>query len=213
MNANLETDLPPALRVALAYAPAVVRPATLSLLALDTRIAGFVRRGREPLPTQMRLAWWRDTLRAPQAEWPRGDPLLDLLRGWRAPGRLVALVDGWEQLLADRLDRAAISEFAEGRVRAWAALAEEIGAHGDPRPAARTWALADLAANLSDRGERAAVAEVAGEEPYVPPVGRVLRPLAILGGLGRRSLARGGGPLLEGRAAALAALRLGLFGR
>lgn len=213
MDAGLETDLSPALRVALAYAPARVRPATLSLLALDTRLAGFVRRGREPLPTQMRLAWWRDTLRAPQEEWPQGDPLLDLLRGWRAPLRLVALVDGWEQLLAEPFDREAITGFCEGRVQAWAALAEEIGARGDPRPAARTWALADLAANLSDPGERAAVAEAAGEQAFVPPASRALRPLAVLGGLGRRSLARGGAPLLGGRMATLAALRLGMFGR
>jgi phytoene synthase len=80
-------------------------------------------------------------------------------------------------------------------------------------PAARYWALADLAANLSDAGERARVIECARGEPFASPGGRALRPLAILGGLGRRALARGGRPLLDGRVSALAALRLGLLGR
>ena len=216
MDAGLEAELPPVLRLALAHAPGRSREAALALFALDTRLAGFVRRGSEPLAAQMRLAWWRETLGAPPAGWPKGDPLLELLRGWRAPERLVALVDGWERLLAEGvLDRDAIGEFVEGRVQGWSALAGEIGAAGAKiEPAAKAWALGDLAANLSDPAERALVLAVAkDEEGYMPPGGRSMRPLAILGGLGRRALARGGAPLLEGRRAALAALRLGLFGR
>ena len=100
MDAGLEAELSPPLRLALAWAPRHARPATLALFALDTRLAGFLRRATEPLPVQMRLAWWRDTLGAPPSAWPRGDPLLDELRTWAAPEGLVALVDGWEGLLA-----------------------------------------------------------------------------------------------------------------
>ena len=214
MDAALEAELPAPLRLALAHAPRPVRPATLALFALDARLAGFVRRGSEPLLAQMRLAWWRDTLGTASSAWPQGDPLLELLRGWQAPERLVPLVDGWEGLLAEQLDREAIRDFAEGRVKAWQVLASEIGMKGSPvESAARAWALGDLAGNLSDPSERAMVLGVAAGEPLVPSRARALRPLAILGGLGRRSLARGGVPLLDGRGAALAALRLGMFGR
>jgi phytoene synthase len=215
MDEGLEAELPPVLRLALAHAPGRSREATLALFALDTRLAGFVRRGSEPLGAQMRLAWWRETLGSPPAGWPTGDPLLELLRGWRAPERLVALIDGWERLLAEWLDRQAITDFAGGRMQGWSALADQVGAQeAGVEPAAKAWALGDLAANLSGPVERALVLAVAKEETgYIPPGGRSLRPLAILGGLGRRALARGGAPLFDGRRAALAALRLGLFGR
>lgn len=214
MDAGLEADLPPPLRLALAWAPRSARAATLALFALDTRLAGFLRRATEPLPVQMRLAWWRETLAAPPAGWPGGDPLLDELSGWRAPGELVPLVDGWEELLAERLDEPAITAFALGREKAWSALAGELGAAAAGLElAARAWALADLTANLSAPEERQLVLELAGAMEFTLPRERELRPLAVLAGLGRRALRRGGAPLLEGRGAALAALRLGMFGR
>ena len=214
MDAGLEAELSPPLRLALAWAPRHARPATLALFALDTRLAGFLRRGTEPLPVQMRLAWWRDTLGAPPSAWPRGDPLLDELRTWAAPEGLVALVDGWEGLLAETLDREAITGFALGREQAWSALAREVGAtRAEPGAPARAWALADLAANLSAPEERRRVLEAAGPLHFALPGERALRPLAVLGGLGRRALRHGGVPLLDGRTAALVALRLGMLGR
>ena len=214
MDAGLEAELSPPLRLALAWAPRHARPATLALFALDTRLAGFLRRATEPLPVQMRLAWWRDTLGAPPSAWPRGDPLLDELRTWAAPEGLVALVDGWEGLLAETLDPEAITVFALGREQAWSALAREVGAtRAEPAAAARAWALADLAANLSAPEERRRVIETAGPLHFALPGARALRPLAVLGGLGRRALRHGGVPLLDGRAAALVALRLGMLGR
>ena len=214
MDGVLEADLPPPLRLALAWAPRRTRAATMALFALDTRLAGFLRRADEPLPVQMRLAWWRETLGAPPSGWPGGDPLLGELRGWRAPEELVPLVDGWEALLAERLEEAAIREFALGREKAWAALARELGAaQAGLEPAARAWALADLAANLSLPEERRRVIELAGTQDLSLPRERALRPLAVLAGLGRRALRRGGAALLDGRGAVLAALRLGMLGR
>ena len=214
MDAGLEAELSPPLQLALAWAPARARSATLALFALDTRLAGFLRRGAEPLAVQMRLAWWRETLGSPSGAWPRGDPLLDELRGWDDPEQLVALVDGWEGLLADEFDKAAIKGFALGREKAWSALARQVGApQAEPRQAARTWALADLAANLSTVEERERVVHEAGSMAFDLPRERALRPLVVLAGLGRRALRRGGAPLLDGRAAALLALRLGMFGR
>jgi phytoene synthase len=183
-------------------------------MALDVRLATVVRRRGEPVLAQMRLAWWRDILRAEPGEWPAGEPLLELLRAWREPGALGPLVDGWEALLGETLDAAAIGEFASGRCAAFGRLAAELG--HDPRPAeacARQWALADLAAHLSDAGERGAVLATAAGLPRCPKLPRALRPLVVLAGLGRRSLACGGAPLLDGAAAFCLAVRLGIAGR
>ena len=210
---GLATDLPPPQRLALSYAPAHARSATLSLLALDARLAAILRARREPIAAQLRLAWWRDILARPVAEWPRGEPVLDALREWRDPAELSGLPEGWEALLAEALTPEAVAEFAAGRGRAFACLAGEFGAEpADAATAARIWALADLAANLSDGAERALVVEQA-RDLAPPPLPGSLRPLAVLAGLGARALRRGGAALLSGPGSALQALRIGLTGR
>ena len=77
-------DLPPPQRLALTYASARGREPTHALLSLDAKLAAFLRARREPIAAQLRLAWWRDMLARPVAEWPRGEPVLDSLRaiGW-----------------------------------------------------------------------------------------------------------------------------------
>jgi phytoene synthase len=207
-------DLPPPQRLALSYAPSAVRAPTLALLALDARLGAALRQRKEPLLVQMRLAWWRDTLRSKPGAWPAGEAVLDLLGGWRDPGALVPLVDGFEALLAEALDAGSIEAFASGRGEAFAQRARELGGDAEAASAcARRWALGDLAANLSDPGERTAVLEAAAGLPRCPTLPRKLRPLAVLAGLARRSLALGGAPLLGGPGAMLLAVRLGITGR
>jgi len=214
MLPNLLDELPAAQRLALAYAPRAARASTLALLALDARLAVTMRRKGEPVLAQMRFAWWRDRLAAEPASWPAGDAVLDLLRGWREPAALVPLVDGWEALLCDALDTQAIAEFAGGRGHAFAQLARELGvAAPAAAPCGELWALGDLAANLADPGERAATLARAAALPPCPTLPRALRPLAVLAGLARRSLERGGAPLLEGPGAMARAMRLGIIGR
>lgn len=215
MSADLVSALPAPQRLALAYAPARARPATLALLALDARLAGVLRGRREPIAVQLRLAWWRDTLARPQKQWPQGEPLIEALRAWRNPACLSTLAEGWEALLADDLTPSAIAEFVDGRGRAFAGLAQELGVHRveDAAEAARVWALADLASNISDGEERRLVVEYGRSRPPPPRLSASLRPLAVLAGLGTAALARGGQPLLAGPRSALAALRIGLTGR
>ena len=208
------TDLPPPQRLAMGYAPSRARPATLALLVLDARLAAILRGRREPIAAQLRLAWWREMLARPAAEWPRGEPVLDALCEWRDPADLSDLAVGWEALLAEALIPAAIAEFVAGRERAFACLARELGvaAVGDAEQAARIWALADLAANISDGEERALVVDY-GRHLVPPPLSASLRPLAVLAGLGSRALQLGGVPLLRGPGSTLLALRIGFTGR
>ena len=211
---DLASDLPQPQRLALTYALAQARPATEALLALDCRLAAILRARREPIAAQLRLAWWRETLTRPAAEWPRGEPVIDALRGWRDPAGLAELAEGWEALLEETLVPEAIAEFAAGRGCAFASLARELGVAEVDRAeqAARIWALADLAANLSDGQERALVVE-RGRDLTLPALPATLRPLAVLAGLGMRALRKGGAPLLSGPGSALLALRIGLTGR
>jgi phytoene synthase len=213
VSENLIASLSVPQRLALAYTPGGTKPAVLALFALEARLAQAVRQASEPIMAQMRLAWWRDQLRFVPGARERSDELvraLDIFAGEEAALR--ELVDGWEILLSEQLDAAA---FAEGRGGAFAALARVLDAPDKPAAqAGRYFALADLAANLGDAGEKqdvlAAARSEGGTRVVLP---RQLRSLAVLDGLARRSLARGGAPLLEGPGAMLAAIRLGLTGR
>jgi phytoene synthase len=207
--------LPAPQRLALGYAAARSRAATLALLLLDARLAAVLRGRREPLATQLRLAWWRDVLAKPKDEWPLGEPLLEALRRWRDPAALASLPAAWEALLAEDLSVEAIAGFADGRALGFAALARELEIHEveQAADAARIWALADLAANLTDSAERTRVVEHARSFARPARLPRPLRPLAVLAGLGAAALARGGGDLLTGPSGMLLALRIGVTGR
>jgi len=203
--ADLAEGLSPLARLALAYAPASAREHWLTLLALDARLEKIVRTAREPMLAQLKLAWWRDRLSADPAGWPKGEPLLARLAGWSDPAALVALValvDGWEELLGEPpVDAAA---FAAGRAAAATALARELGADGvGVGPASRAWAFADLV--------------LAGEglTPEVPPRGlpRAMRPLAVLAGVTLGAARKGRADALYTPGAWLTAVRIGLFGR
>lgn len=211
---DLVESLPLVQRLALSYAPAAARADTLTLLALDLRLAGIVRRRSEVLLAQLKLAWWRDRLREDPSRWPAGEPLLARLTTWRGGfDGLLELVDGWEVLLAETLSPADMRAFAAGRGAAWAALAcQSI----DPAvaQAGREWALADLALHLRALPEAELAREVAQAEPWQEArLPRALRPLAVLRGLAGRALHSGSSEVLDGPRAALAALRIGLVGR
>lgn len=219
MVTDLIDSLPLVQRLALSYAPRRARGATLALLALDTRLAGIVRGASEPMIAQMKLAWWRERLSEKPAGWPEGEPLLALLREW--PGNvaaLVALVDGWEALLAEEFDEAAMASFSEGRADAWRALGDGLGVHEvsliNAWDAAHRWALHDLLLHLQSDELRSNLATLLETKKW-PRVGLdpKFRALAVLHGLSRRAWRRNAEKLLDGPGAMLTAMRLGFVGR
>ena len=218
MSVDLIETLPLAQRLALTYAPRQSRAATLALLALDTRLAGIVRSGGEPVIAQMKLAWWRERFGQDAAGWPLGEPLLALLReSGMEHSRLEPLVDGWETLLGEQLGRSELIAFARGRALAWAAVGDATGYSASNEPverAGRAWALADLALNLGEASEadlaRAALRAEDGPDIRLP---RQLRSLAVLHALARRAIAAGTTDMLDGPGAMATALRIGLLGR
>lgn len=212
--------LPPLLRLALTYAPQPSHDLFASLFALDTKFAGIIRQSREPILAQMRLAWWRETLGKPAGERPASDPLLASLARWEGEeAALCDLAEGWEQLLAEPVfGEKEIEAFATARGECFAAIARLSGQNdyaNIARTAGKVWALADLAQGLSDSHERAAVHAIMNHlELPGQRLPRTLRPLTILAGLARRSIAGGEGTALLSKPTDMfLAIRLGLIGR
>lgn len=217
-DADLIDRLPTAQRLALAYSSARARPLVLTVLALDTRLASIVRSAREPVLAQLRLAWWREALGDAAHGTLRAEPLLGRLTPWRDDmAALVALVDGWEALMASETASGdGLHTLAAGRGAAFAALASVLGEarHGiEAERAATEWAIGDLAARLDDPGAVAAQALAAACDWKPPRLPRALRTLVVLHGLARRAVMRGQRDLLDGPGALLTGIRLGLLGR
>lgn len=216
--AGLLHDLPVPMRLALSYAPRRWRGDVLAIWLLDQRLAAILRGRGEVLIAQIKLAWWRDRLSEDRENWPTGEPLLELLRAVHLPpAALLPLVNGWERLLGEDLNASDVREFAEGRARAWEALAFAANA-GAVAPvaaqAARETSYFDLAMHLSNADEAQAAHKLAAACKWQPPrMPRALRPLAVLHALSHRALERGQGELLDGPGSAMLALRIGLIGR
>lgn len=212
MSDHSDHDLPDWGPLVLAHAHGRARVALDALIRLDQRMARIVATATEPALAQIRMAWWREELgkERPVDSRPPPDPLLaDLQAAWAGhSSSLVGLIDGWEALLDDRpWAEEAREQFASGREGAFVGFArllshksaaEAAGEHG------RCWALAELSTMETDGSP--------GSLPELPPLPRELRSLAVIGGLSRRALKRGGRPLFGDRLSPFAALRLGIFG-
>jgi len=145
------------LELALSYAPDRSRAALDALFALDTVLGKVLRTTREPLVGQMRLAWWREALRELDMSGAPAEPVLQSLAAAVLPlgieaQALSGMVDAWEPLLDD-IETGAIDDHSRLRGRTlFGMAARALGtATDDPvGEAGEGWALADLAANLSD---------------------------------------------------------------
>lgn len=186
-----------------------------SALGLDAELGQIVLGAREPLMAQIRVAWWREKLGSinnsanPNSELDR-----NLYSSWKEDvEKLVPLVDGWESLLVDPVDPKC---FIEGRSALAKAIALKLGHAGETHKAGtagQLWAYADLASRVSDQHIREWALNEAEKVPrHRERINADLRPLAVLEGLARRALDRGGSPMIGDRLSPLVALRLGILG-
>lgn len=203
--------------LALGYAPAPRRAGLAALFALDARLGDVVRATREPLVGQMKLAWWRDALIALDGDRPPAEPILAGIAEAALPAdlrgsELATIAAGWEHLFADPFGLAAVTAFARdrgGRLFDQAALLLTGGRH-DVAGAGEGWAMADLAARLTDAELARQVRALARDRLAAAmdrPWPRALRPLGALALLARSDL-DGGSPGSPGRIARLAVHRL-----
>lgn len=208
-------ELDAAERIALAYAPRATRAAFAGIFLLDQALRRAAFGGREPALAQIKLAWWRDELaRLRDGAANRPHPVLQhLAQHWPGdPEPLVGLADAWEEMGAGEDFVAGAERVASARGAVFAIMVDGHSRSGS-LAAARCWSLVDLAAAAPDPGVRAAMF---GTASSIAPVRlpAALRPLAVLDGLSRRALRRGGARALIGdRLSPLAAMRLGIFGR
>ncbi|WP_416831848.1 MAG: hypothetical protein ACMUJI_02435 [Erythrobacter sp.] len=214
---NSSESLPVEAQLALLHTPSILRQALTIFLELDSRIARIVAATNEPMLGQMRLAWLREQLGNSREARPSGDAVLDGIGvHWQGcEHALIALVDGWEFMLAEELDEAGASAFARGRAAPFLALGQMAGASNADTVdvAARRWALVDAAVHIPDGTERTMLLDLASANREAVRLPRSLRGLAVLDALARRSLRRGGRPLMEGRGASITAARAAIFGR
>ena len=215
---ELIETLPVLQRLALSYAPKASKIQTLTLLALDARLAEVVRSASEPIMAQLRLAWWRDMFAKPAQEWPEREPLLANLKVWEGEvTALSGLVDGWEAMTAQApLPISAMQDLANARGETFGALACLLNESSDSEQAARAgrnWAVADIASRLTHPEERAAAAGLANTLEWKrAKLSRKLRPLVVLHGLAARSHSRGERLDELSATAILPIMRLGLLG-
>src|SRR6186713_1188956 len=180
-------DLDPDRRLALAYAPARVRPALEALWRLDVTLGAVLAKRREPMVARIRLAWWREALERLDTAPPPPEPLLQALAAHVLPAgvsgaAMAAMEAGWTVLLAEgALDAEGLRAHAEARggllFRHSARLlggADEVGAAG------ARWALVDLARHCTNPAEAAAAREAAAGVAQDPAWTKCLRPLAML---------------------------------
>ncbi|QUL38674.1 hypothetical protein [Erythrobacter sp. JK5] len=188
-------------------------------LALDQRLARIVSATTEPMLGQMRLAWWRDMLALRTPDRPAGDAALSAIGAhWSGDEQaLIDVVDGWEVLLVSvALADADLVRIARGRGAPFVALFGGASLRSAARvsAAATRFVCADLAIRLSDAEERRRAIRLGLDQTddgeRLP---REARGLRVLEALALRALERGGKPLMEGRGAALTALKAGFFGR
>jgi phytoene synthase len=177
----------------LSYAPDRSRAALEALFALDTALGNVLRTTREPLVGQMRLAWWREALDGLDASGAPAEPVLQSLAAEVLPlgitgNALSGMVEAWEPLLGD-IGSGSIDDHARLRGRALFTMAGPAvdAAPDDPvGDAGEGWALADLAANLSDPAlasrarERAATLLAQARRSRWSRNGRALGALALI---------------------------------
>lgn len=198
--------------LALAYAKAVDRPVLEAVLRLDEALGQLVAGTREAMIGRIRLAWWRERLEAlAQGESAPSEPLLELLQVRLAPIQVDALqplVDGWEALLDDPLDGAALEAFSQARA---AGLAGVMPSAALTR-ALQFWALVDFGFRCSDP---AVAANAFGLAAAISPqfaLRDLPRPYRVLVGLSLHDVkAAAPSRRAEGPRRVLRALRLAVF--
>ncbi len=216
MSDTPSETLTPELDIALSYTPADLRDRLRAFLTLDRRLSQIVAQTTEPMLGQMRLAWWRDMFAKPVGERPSGDAALDTVSAyWEGEEAvLTALVDAWEEMLTEPpMPQSSIENFAKGRAAGFEVLTEASDSSQAIMAAAATWALGDAAVHIGEGAERDLFVQLALQQPATARLPKTHRGLAILAALVRRSLNSGTKPLMQGRGAALLALKVGLLGQ
>jgi 15-cis-phytoene synthase len=177
---SVDEDLPPPIRLAVAYVPKEAKAAFSLLLRFDARFAGIIGHATEPLIAQMKLAWWRDSIKAAGGDRPKGEPLLSMLFALDSPvlhDAVVQLADAWETLIGDDdWSGDTLQAFARQRGQAvFQGYTMLLMSPAISQVVAEEWAASDLRMGFGER-----VGLPSRPDPAGLPKGRAFRPLTIL---------------------------------
>jgi phytoene synthase len=78
-------ELDPDRLLALSYVPARKRPGVETLWRLDAALGKVLAGGREPLISQIKLAWWREALERLDTEKAPAEPILEAVAAYILP--------------------------------------------------------------------------------------------------------------------------------
>lgn len=179
--------------LALSYVNARVRPALEALWSLDAALAAVLSSGRDPLLSQIKLAWWRDALEALDRAPPPGEPALEAVARHVLPhgitgSELAGMERGWTLLLTpDPLTPEELATYAATRGGLLFALSARLldGASRSVGAGGEAWALIDLARHSgSEVDAEAAIAAARSKSLGQWPTR--LRPLGMLAALAQR---------------------------
>ena len=201
--------------LALSYVTARDRPALQALWSLDAALAAVLSSGRDPLISQIKLAWWRDALEQLDGDSsPPAEPALEAVARHVLPrgvtgAELAAMERGWALLLTpDPLTPEELANYAAARggllfaygARLLGGRVEAIEAGGE------AWALIDLARHSGSEVDAEAAITAARSKPFGRWPSR-LRPLGMLTALALRD-AEPGRPRWEEQGAPRRMLRM-----
>jgi phytoene synthase len=179
--------------LALSYVPARVRPAVEALWRLDATLAAVLTAGRDPLISQIKLAWWRDALEQLDSALPPAEPALEAVVAHVLPlgvtgAELSAMETGWTILLTpDPLTPEELDRFAWARGGLLFRYTARLlgGEAGQVEAGGEAWSLIDLARHSGSEADAEAAVAAAAERRW----GRwpsALRPLGMLAVLAHR---------------------------
>jgi phytoene synthase len=195
-------ELDPDRTLALTYVPAERRPALAALWRLDAALGAVLAGGREPLISQIKLAWWRDSLAKLDQAPPPAEPVLQevakhvLPRGIKG-SQLARMEEGWSILLAgEALTASDLDNYSGSRgALLFRHSSQLLGIQMNARVkrAGEGWALADLArhSNAIDAAAALAAARERLSDVAAQRWPKSLRPLGMLAMLARRDVDRG----------------------
>jgi phytoene synthase len=193
------TQLDPDRALALTYVPTAKRAAIGALWRLDVALGAVLAGGREPLISQIKLAWWRDSLVALDREKAPAEPVLQevaqhVLAHGVSGAELSEMEEGWAVLLSqDRLTPDELARYGAGRGgllfrHSAAILGGALTA--EMEQAGAGWALVDLARH-SNREDAESAMKAAAERLQPVRWPARLRPLGMLAALSARDVERG----------------------
>lgn len=189
------TDLDRDRILALSYVPTGPRAAVAALWRLDLALGNVLAGGRDPLLSQIKLAWWRESLERLDRERPPAEPALEAAAAHILPAGvsgadLSLMEEGWTVLLSPELlsaeDLAVHAAARGGRLFRYTATLLGSAPDDDVVAAGETWALVDLARHSANLPDADAALAAARERLRPRRWPSRLRPLGMLAALAAR---------------------------